>query len=590
MKRGSPMDQNRTNAEGNRQPDWRAAAAEQSAEEHAMDAAQHAAAAEQSAEAAAQREAALRQSAMTDEAMRQETRQAAPDYIANTEGTPVFQRPEYRYFGKEAPADIPAANPSAPAYWQNDSRPYNAPPREPIYPNRPANNPTPPGTSGKPPRKSGRTVGIIAVVLAVLVFVGAIAAGLIYLVRSGSRFLRDTLNHANPTVTTSAVGGATQATETPTARPTSRPTQTPGQTRVTEPRQTTTGANSGNNSTALTNPGFDISQVAGRQDPNKKALTTIEIAQIGKPAVVAITTQVTYDYFGTSRQGQSAGSGFIISPQGYIVTNFHVVEGARSISVVLDDGRDFEARLVGSDEIEDLAVLKIDGQDLPTVTLGDSDQLLVGELAVAIGNPLGQFSGSVTAGIISGKDREIDVRQGNTVVSMTLLQTDAAINSGNSGGALFNSFGEVVGINTLKQAATGVEGMGFAIPINHAKPLIETLIQGGTIIRPMIGVNYVEITEQQARQDSRLRAGIGVTAVGSGTPAQEAGIKAGDIIIAVNGQKVTTASALNKIKNNMKIGDKMTLTLFRDGREMDVELTLRAETTAQKTSSLEAVA
>lgn len=316
---------------------------------------------------------------------------------------------------------------------------------------------------------------------------------------------------------------------------------------------------------------FSLGDAAAKNDPNRQALSIIEIASLGKPAVVAINTEtIVSTPFGESGLIPAAGSGFIISKEGYVVTNHHVIAGARSISIVLDSGDTYDATLVGSDSLNDLAVLKIEGQDLPTVVLGESADLEVGELAVAIGNPLGELSGTVTAGIISALDREITI-DGQT---MYLLQTDAAINSGNSGGALFNSFGEVIGINTAKNAGTGIEGLGFAIPIDHAKPIIESLIQNGSVIgRPRIGLYTQDLDEQMADQYN-LPVGVYVAQVEPGSPADDAGLLQGDVIIATNGEETLTTDAINRIKNNLSPGDRIELTLVRDGQTLQVTVIL----------------
>jgi serine protease Do len=321
----------------------------------------------------------------------------------------------------------------------------------------------------------------------------------------------------------------------------------------------------------LTDKFFSIESAAAKTAAGKTTLSISEIAAQGKPAVVAINTEISVSTpFGENGTVPAAGSGFIITADGYIVTNHHVIDGAQKISVTLDSGKVYDATLVGSDSINDLAVLKIDGQDLPTVTLGSSADLEVGELAVAIGNPLGELSGTVTAGIISALDRSISI-DGQT---MYLLQTDAAINAGNSGGALFNSFGEVIGINTAKNAGTGIEGLGFAIPIDHAKPIIENLIQtGSTITPPQIGISIQDITAEMATQYN-LPVGVYVAIVQDGSPAQKAGLQQGDVIIAVNGQETLTTESINAIKNKLAVGDTLTLTVVRQSKNIDIKVVL----------------
>lgn len=319
---------------------------------------------------------------------------------------------------------------------------------------------------------------------------------------------------------------------------------------------------------------YSIAEAAARQDPNKQTLSVVEIAARAKPAVVAVNTELSItNPFGQTSAAAAAGSGFIISTDGYIVTNAHVIDGASKISVVLDSGATYQATLVGADSQDDLAVLKIDGKNLPTVSLGDSASLQVGELAVAIGNPLGELSGTVTVGIISALDRAVTIDN----QSLTLLQTDAAINAGNSGGALLNSFGEVIGINTAKNAGTGIEGLGFAIPIDHAKPIIEGLIKDGYITgRPRIGIYTQDVTAVIAQQN-QLHEGIYVAQVSAGGAAEKAGIQAGDVIVAANGRETLTTEALNTLKASLKPGDILELTLYRQSQKMTVKVILEED-------------
>lgn len=316
---------------------------------------------------------------------------------------------------------------------------------------------------------------------------------------------------------------------------------------------------------------FDIEDAAKRQDNDRLALSTMEIAALGRPAVVAISTESTMtDMFGRSGPVEAAGSGFIITEDGYIVTNFHVVKGAETITVTMESGEVSESVLVGSDESNDIAVLKVDGENLPTVALGESSELQIGELAVAIGNPLGRLSGTVTAGIISALDRTITI-DGQT---LSLLQTDAAINSGNSGGALFNSYGEVIGINTAKNAGTGVEGLGFAIPIDNAKPIIESLIRYGYIRgRTKIGISTRDVTAQMAHY-YQLPEGVYVVEIDPLGPAYEAGVRQGDIIIAVDGEEIKTAAELLNMRNAKAPGDVLQVTVVRNNVEMNYDIVL----------------
>ncbi|GHU38033.1 hypothetical protein FACS1894105_11250 [Clostridia bacterium] len=255
---------------------------------------------------------------------------------------------------------------------------------------------------------------------------------------------------------------------------------------------------------------YDIINLAADK---RTPLTVSETAAKVSPAVVSITASVTItDRFGRVSTSSGSGSGIIFSEDGYILTNNHVVEGADTVIVKLATGAEYPAKIVGTDSITDLAVLKLDGKSLPYAVFGDSDKLITGDLAVAIGNPLGEFSGTVTSGIISATDREITI-DGE---KMNLLQTDAAINPGNSGGALVNAYGEVIGVVNAKESALGIEGLGFAIPINDAKPVIEQLIKNGYVTgRPGMGVSYIDITAATARF-YRMEAGLYINSVTAG--------------------------------------------------------------------------
>ena len=310
---------------------------------------------------------------------------------------------------------------------------------------------------------------------------------------------------------------------------------------------------------------------------DRKALKTFEIAAEVGPAVVAITTESVTSFYGRLTTSQSAGSGIIITEDGYIVTNAHVVENAKTITVVTEDGDSYVAELVGADAKSDLAVLKVEAdKSLSAAILGDSDQLVKGELAVAIGNPLGELAGTVTVGVISALNRQITID--NQV--MSLIQTDAAINAGNSGGALVNTYGEVIGINSAKNAGSGIEGLGFAIPVNKAKPIIEELINYGYITgRPLIGINGESIPAQIAER-YEWPQGVYVGSVATGGAAELAGIREGDIIVEFDGQAITTVAELNNIKEQHMPGDSITVKLYRTETKADVTviLTLGEET------------
>lgn len=318
----------------------------------------------------------------------------------------------------------------------------------------------------------------------------------------------------------------------------------------------------------------------------KKELTVNEIAKKLGPSCVGIINKAEvqpqkyydpfsgrYYYYQNPNEGmieQGSGSGIIISSDGYIVTNQHVIEAASEITVILNTGKEYKAKLIGADQKSDLAVIKIDDAvPFTAATLGDSGQVEVGDLAVAIGNPLGQeLAGTVTAGVVSAVNRKMTVDNR----SYNLIQTDAAINPGNSGGALVNKYGEVIGINSIKMSQSGVEGIGFAIAISEAKPIIDDLMNEGYVSgRTLIGITATE-----------SRNGLTVYSVSPESGAEKAGICEGDLIVKADGEVVTTVDALNEIKETKKPGDYITLTIIRNGELTDVKIKLQ-EDIPQKT-------
>ena len=309
--------------------------------------------------------------------------------------------------------------------------------------------------------------------------------------------------------------------------------------------------------------------------------TSVGVAEKVLPSIVGIRVEYNVNsiFYRQTSTATAEGSGVIISEDGYILTNNHIVsnsssyyqvsEASRIVVYLYNDPTEYEAKIVGTDEETDLAVIKIEKTGLTPAELGDSDQVKIGEFAMAIGNPLG-MQNSVSSGIISAVNREITDTDGK---NYTLIQTDAAINTGNSGGALVNSSGQVIGINTLKLMGTGVEGMGFAIPINDTKPIYEDLIQYSKVKRPYIGFSGRDLDEATAKANN-LVVGAYVVSIEEFSAAEKAGLRPGDVVIKINGTSITTMDELNAIKNECQIGDEITLTVVRDGQEKELKLTL----------------
>lgn len=305
----------------------------------------------------------------------------------------------------------------------------------------------------------------------------------------------------------------------------------------------------------------------------------VAVAQIAGPSVVGVSVSyLEQSFFGSLEEGESEGSGIIYSEDGYIITNYHVIEDAlnsssATVKITLSNEEEYEAEIIGSDQVTDLALLKIEKDGLTAAKFGKSEKLNVGELAVAIGNPLGkEFAGSVTVGYISALNRTI-TSDGRTY---NVIQTDAAINPGNSGGALVNAKGEVIGINTAKINDTSVEGLGFAIPSDDALTIIEELKVSGKIIRPYIGIYGIDLDEMTAKRN-KLVEGVYVYQIYNGSPAQQAGIQKGDIIVEFDGKKITTRQELNDIKNSKKIGDTIKVKVYRLGEYKEGEIVLGSD-------------
>lgn len=299
-------------------------------------------------------------------------------------------------------------------------------------------------------------------------------------------------------------------------------------------------------------------------------LTIQQIYKKNADAVVEISTEVpTKNVLGNS-VSQGAGSGVIVNKKGYIATNYHVIEGAKKITVRLRNGRSRSASVVGYDEGNDIAVLKIGGSGYTAATIGKSKKVQVGDLAVAIGNPLGQLGGTTTSGIISALDRQLSING----KKLTLLQTDTAINPGNSGGGLFNGKGELIGLVVAKGSGTGIEGLGFAIPVDTAAPIIDDIIKNGTIVeKPAAGISIFDVTEDQKAEYNVDKAGVYIHEV-YGSHAKKAGLKSGDRITKLDGKKVTSSNGLIQAIQKKKVGDAVTFTVERNGKEVTAKVKL----------------
>ncbi len=308
----------------------------------------------------------------------------------------------------------------------------------------------------------------------------------------------------------------------------------------------------------------------------KEDSAVIDSVRKVKPAVVTVINQLQArrSFFGGTISPTASGSGVIIDPKGYIITNNHVIEGETSLQVIFADGTSKPATVVGTDSVDDIAVIKVDSTMPAVAEFGDSDALLPGQVAIAIGSPLGDFKGTVTVGVISALDRRVGQQQG-------LIQTDAAINNGNSGGPLLNATGQVIGINALvvrsSNSGNVAEGLGFAIPSNLVRDIAQQLITKGAVDLVYLGVTFQEVDPQIASALSlNTTEGIVVTQVLPRTPASKAGIQQGDVIMAIDGQKLDQDHSLTGILRNYKVGDTITVTVLRDSNTSQVKVTLEA--------------
>ena len=426
--------------------------------------------------------------------------------------------------------------------------------------------PTPMGRRS-PRRKSGWLKGILAVLLVV-----AISFGAFYLMRNvGVR-----LERTEDGVTLSMTNRSKQAEPEQAEQPTPSPSAS-AQTEMAAPQQTTQQPTQG----AYVGSGTKLNIVSSQESSDttfsdeEGALCLQDIYSSVIDSVVSISSMTS--------SGTSSGTGIIMSSDGYVITNHHVITGALVISVLTNDNQEYEAALVGSDEMSDLAVLKIDARGLQAAEFGDSSKLRVGDSVVAIGDPLGvQLRGTMTNGIISAINRDLTVGDR----TMTLIQTNAALNNGNSGGPLINCYGQVIGINTVKMssyytATASVEGLGFAIPISVAKPIIDELIENGYVAgRPAIGISGDSLPSYY-RTYYRLPDGVYVTSVNEGSDAKAKGIREGDIVTAINGERISSIDELNTVKNQYAAGDEVTLTVYRSGTYYEVTVTLVDQATGK---------
>ena len=317
-------------------------------------------------------------------------------------------------------------------------------------------------------------------------------------------------------------------------------------------------------------------QVSIHQVDGKTAMTDAEVYAANVNSVVSINVTGTsgYNFFGQAVQTASAGSGFVLTKDGFIVTNYHVVKDADTVKVTMYNGDEYDAKYVGGDEDYDIAVIKVEAADLQPVTLGDSDELNVGDHVLAIGNPLGELTFSMSGGMVSCVNRAINVDG----TPFNMIQTDASINPGNSGGPMFNQYGEVVGIVSAKYSSTGnesVEGLGFAIPINDVIAMIQDIMTNGYVTnKPYLGITAGTMTEQMASQYRyNIKEGVFVYSVEEGKAADQAGLQMGDVITKVDDHDIKTMEDLTAVKKQYSAGDTATLTIYRGGETMTVELT-----------------
>ena len=330
-------------------------------------------------------------------------------------------------------------------------------------------------------------------------------------------------------------------------------------------------------STADSASGSDSSITAASSSGS--SLTTEQVADLVSPSVVVITTeQVVYSqwsWYGQNQVESGAGSGVIISSDGYILTCAHVVDGASTITVTIGD-KDYTATLVGEDTTSDIAVIKIDADGLTPATVGNSDSLKVGQSVMAVGNPLGELGGTVTGGMISALNRSVTIQGTSSTNTMSLIQMDASVSPGNSGGGLFNMNGELIGLVNAKSSSSDAEGLGFAIPINDAIKVAQDLLENGYVSgRPYMGITYLAVTDAQTAAQLNVNAyGVYVVDVVQGGPADKAGLKTGDRIVSIDGTEIAQKDDLGTLIQQHAAGDTLSITVAREGQMQTVSLTL----------------
>ena len=327
---------------------------------------------------------------------------------------------------------------------------------------------------------------------------------------------------------------------------------------------------------------------------SSSGMTTSQVSEMVSPSVVVITTeQVVYSqwsWYGQNQVESGAGSGVIISSDGYILTCAHVVSGASQITVTIGD-TDYTATVVGEDDTSDVAVLKIDATGLTPATVGDSDSLSVGDSVLAVGNPLGELGGTVTSGIVSALNRSVTIQGTSSTNTMSLIQMDASVSPGNSGGGLFNMNGELIGLVNAKSSSSDAEGLGFAIPINDAIQVAQDLLENGYVSgRPYMGITYIAVTDAQTAAQLNVNAyGVYVVDVVQGGPADKAGLKVGDRIVSIDGNEIAQKDDLGTLMQQHTAGDTLSITVARDGQMQTVSLTLgeknASNTAAQRSAN-----